>query len=113
MHPRKARATREPPSRGRAHDQPDAREGQAGRDGVAEGLVVPGKLSNAGGVKEPWFKANAGSDEGAEIGVTLRHSGISRSCEMHTMWKRRENSNLFRETPLAGNGRRGWLRKLS
>ena len=30
-------------------DQPDAREGQAGRTGVAERPVVPKKLGNAGG----------------------------------------------------------------
>lgn len=40
-------------------DQPDAREGQAGRLGVAEGLVVPRKSGNADGGKGPWFKTNA------------------------------------------------------
>ena len=34
-------------------DQPDAREGQAGRCGVAERLVVPRKPGNAGGGKGP------------------------------------------------------------
>ena len=34
-------------------DQPDAREGQAGRFGVAERLVVPRKPGNAGGGKGP------------------------------------------------------------
>src|SRR5512141_1070215 len=34
-------------------DQPDAREGQAGRHGVTERLVVPTKPGNAGGGKEP------------------------------------------------------------
>ena len=34
-------------------DQPDAREGQAGRLGVAERPVVPGKPGNAGGGKGP------------------------------------------------------------
>ena len=37
-------------------DQPDAREGWAGRDGVTERLVVPTKPGNAGGGKGPWFK---------------------------------------------------------
>jgi hypothetical protein len=92
-------------------DQPDSGDGQAGRLGVAERLVVPLKPGNAGGGKGPWFKADAGSDEGDEIGVTLRNSGIFSRCEMHTMWKRRKNSNLLRGTPLAGNGRREWLRK--
>jgi hypothetical protein len=109
MYTRKAHATREAPWRGQAQDQPDAREGQAGRYGVAEGLVVPGKPGNAGGGKGPWFKADAGSDEGDEIGATLRNSGIFSHCEMHTMRKRRKNSNLLRETPLTGNGRREWL----
>ena len=40
-------------------DQPDAREGQAGRRGDAERFVVPVKPSNAGGGKGPQFKANA------------------------------------------------------
>jgi hypothetical protein len=38
--------------------QPDAREGQAGPDRVAERLVVPLKPDNAGGGKEPQFKDN-------------------------------------------------------
>jgi hypothetical protein len=46
MHTRKAHATREPQGVVR-DDQPDAREGQAGRTGVAERLVVPLKPGNA------------------------------------------------------------------
>ena len=49
-------------------DQPDAREGQAGRAGVAERLAVPLKPGNAGGGKGPQLKADARSDEGWEIG---------------------------------------------
>src|SRR6476660_4921671 len=45
-------------------DQPDAREGQAGRAGVAERFVVPLKPGNAGGGKGPQFKTNAISGEG-------------------------------------------------
>ena len=45
-------------------DQPDAREGQAGRHGVAERLVVPLKPGNSGGGKEPQFKTDAASSEG-------------------------------------------------
>ena len=46
---------------GRPHDvvrddQPDAREGQAGRRGDAEGFVVPVKPGNAGGGKGPQFR---------------------------------------------------------
>jgi hypothetical protein len=48
--------------------QPDAREGQAGRLGVAERLVVPMKPGNAGGGKGPQFKTDAISGEGREIG---------------------------------------------
>ena len=94
MYTRKARATRETPSRGRAHDQPTTREGWVGRGGVAEGLVLPWKPGNADGGKEPWFKAHAGSNKGAEIGATLHNSGGFRRCEVHAMWKRRENSNV-------------------
>ena len=94
MHTRKAQATREAPARGRAQDQPTTREGGVGRGGVAEGLVLPWKSGNADGGKEPWFKANAGSNKGAEIGATLQNSGSFRRCEVHAMWKRRENSDV-------------------
>ena len=40
-------------------DQPDAREGQAGRLGETEGFIVPAKPANAGGGKGPQFKTNA------------------------------------------------------
>ena len=49
-------------------DQPDAREGGSGRFGVTEGLVVPVKPGNAGGGKGPWFRTEARSSEGVEIG---------------------------------------------
>ena len=45
-------------------DQPDAGDGQAGRSGVAERLVVLPKPGNAGGGKGPQFKTNAASGEG-------------------------------------------------
>lgn len=38
--------------------QPEAREGQTGPEGVADRLVVPEKPGNAGGGKQPEFKAN-------------------------------------------------------
>ena len=50
-------ATRETPSRGRAKDQPEACEGQAGRGGESDGLIVLRKPGNAGGGKEPSFKS--------------------------------------------------------
>ena len=52
-------------------DQPDAREGQAGRFGVAERPVVPGKPGNAGGGKGPQFKVGTESGKVQEIGETL------------------------------------------
>jgi hypothetical protein len=51
--------------------QPDAREGQAGRLGVAERHVVPGKPGNAGGGKGPQFKVGTESGKVQEIGETL------------------------------------------
>src|SRR6059036_408960 len=45
-------------------DQPEAREGQAGRSGVAERFVVPRKPGNAGGGKGPQFKTDAIRGEG-------------------------------------------------
>lgn len=49
-------------------DQPDAREGQVGRDGVAERFVVPLKSGNADGGKGPQFETSVTSSEGREIG---------------------------------------------
>ena len=49
-------------------DQPDAGDGQAGHFGVADRPVVPTKLGNASGGKGPWFKTNATSGKGQEIG---------------------------------------------
>jgi hypothetical protein len=42
-----------------SNDQPEAREGQAGRLGVAERFVVPLKPGNSGGGKGPQFKTDA------------------------------------------------------
>src|SRR5258708_11504172 len=47
------------PWRGQSNDQLEAREGQAGRFGVAERFVVPLKPGNAGGGKGPQFKTDA------------------------------------------------------
>jgi len=63
MYTRKAHATREAQCVIR-DDQPDAREGQAGRTGVAERSVVPLKPGNAGGGKGPQFKTDARRGEG-------------------------------------------------
>src|SRR5262249_17744521 len=64
MYKRKANRTREAPWRGQSNDQLEAREGQAGRLGVAERFVVPLKLGNAGGGKGPQFKTDAIHGEG-------------------------------------------------
>jgi len=64
MYTRKAYATRETPRRGRSDDQLEAREGQAGRPGVAERFVVPLKPGNSGGGKGPQFKTDAIRSEG-------------------------------------------------
>ena len=62
---RRIDATREAPLRGRKRSgQPEAREGQAGRSGVAERFVVPLKPGNAGGGKGPQFKTDAIRGEG-------------------------------------------------
>jgi len=52
--------------------QPDAREGQAGPFGVAEGPVRPWKPGNSGGGKGPWFKAtqDAAKDRRLEMILT-------------------------------------------
>jgi hypothetical protein len=49
-------------------DQPEAGDGQAGRDGVAERLVVLTKLGNSSGGKEPQFRTDVESSKGQEIG---------------------------------------------
>jgi hypothetical protein len=60
-------------------DQPDAREGQAGRSRVAERFAVPLKPVNAGGGKGPQFKTDARRGEGPEIGQPI-NSGVFRNC---------------------------------
>src|ERR1035441_4731838 len=52
-------------------DQPEARERWSGRPGVAERPVVLLKPGNASGGKGPWFKTDAGSGKGREIGKPI------------------------------------------
>ena len=59
-------------------DQPDAREGQAGRCGVAERSVVLVKPGNAGGGKGPWFETSAGSEHGQEIAQAINSANVRR-----------------------------------
>jgi hypothetical protein len=53
--------------------RPDAREGQAGPAGMADGLVVPARPGHAGGGKGPEFK------EGVRRGMRARRVANSRS----------------------------------
>ena len=62
-------------------DQPDAREGQAGRLGVAERFVVPMKPGNAGGGKGPQFKTDARRGEGQEIGQPINSENCSETAD--------------------------------
>src|ERR1700737_4064419 len=70
-------------------DQPDAREGQAGRTGVTERLVVPLKPGNAGGGKGPQFKTDARRGEGPGDWATKQLRKVFRSCRRRYTRKRR------------------------
>ena len=80
MYTRKAYATREAPKRGQIDGQPESREGQAGRPGVAERFVVPLKLGNAGGGKGPQFKTDA-----IRGGGTWRLGNLSTPMSVQTL----------------------------
>jgi hypothetical protein len=86
---RKAHATREAPNVVR-DDQPDAREGQVGRSGVAERFVVPLKPGNAGGGKGPQFKTNARRGEGPGDWATYQLRIVFRNCRRRCTRKRRQ-----------------------
>ena len=62
-------------------DQPDAREGQAGRPGVAERFGVPLKPGNAGGGKGPQFKTDAIRSEGPGDWATYQLRRVFRNTE--------------------------------
>src|SRR3979411_756032 len=70
-------------------DQPDAREGQAGRPGEAERFAVPLKPGNAGGGKGPQFKTNAIRSEGPGDWATYQLRKVFRSCRRRCTRKRR------------------------
>src|ERR1700730_5776296 len=80
MDTREAYATREIPRRDE-EDQPDAREGGAGRPGVTERPVVPMKPGNAGGGKGPWFRTDATRSEGQEIGQPINSEKCSEAAD--------------------------------
>src|SRR5258707_14962086 len=100
MYTRKAYATREAPRRGRSDDQPEAREGQAGRLGVAERFVVPLKPGNAGGGKGPQFNTDATRGEGPGDWATYQ----LRKCSETVEGVARESKGV-KSCPIAGCGR--------
>src|SRR6202163_2697268 len=71
-------------------DQPDAREGQAGRPGVAERFAVLLKPGNAGGGKGPQFKTDATSGEGFGDWATYQLRKLFRNCRRRCTRKRRQ-----------------------
>src|SRR5271166_654542 len=71
-------------------DQPDAREGQAGRIGVAERFVVPLRPGNAGGGKGPQFKTDTGRGEGPGDWATYQLRTVFRNCRERCTRKRRQ-----------------------
>jgi hypothetical protein len=75
-------------------DQPDAREGQAGRPGVTERFVVPPKPVNAGGGKGPQFKTNATRGEGPGDWATYQLRRVFRSCRRRCTRKRRQKPGI-------------------
>src|SRR6476620_1572347 len=75
-------------------DQPDAREGQAGRPGVAERFGVPRKPGNAGGGKGPQFKTDATSGEGFGDWATYQLRKPFRNCRRRYTRKRRQKPTI-------------------
>src|SRR5271167_3943834 len=71
-------------------DQSDAREGQAGRPGVAERFAVPRKPGNAGGGKGPQFETNAIRSEGPGDWATYQLRRVSRNCRWRCTRKLRQ-----------------------
>ena len=62
-------------------DQPDAGDGQARHLGVTDRPVVPMKLGNSSGGKGPWFKTDATSGEGQEIGQPINSDKSSETAD--------------------------------
>src|SRR3984957_1233230 len=91
-------------------DQPDAREGQAGRRGVTERFALPMKPDNAGGGKGPQFKTNAASGEGPGDWATYQLRKVFRNCRWRYTRKRRQKPAIA-STPCTTRSaaRTSWL----
>src|SRR5712675_665071 len=91
-------------------DQPEAREGQAGRPGVAERFVVPRKPGNAGGGKGPQFKTDAIRGEGPGDWATYQLRRVFRNCRRRCTRKLRQKSAIA-STPCTTRSaaRTSWL----
>src|SRR6266496_5134650 len=91
-------------------DQPDAREGQAGRSGAAERFAVPLKPVNAGGGKGPQFKTDARRGEGPGDWATYQLRRVFRNCRRRCTRKRRQKPAIV-STPCTTRSavRTSWL----
>src|SRR3982074_2600297 len=81
-------------------DQPEAREGQAGRPGVAERFVVPLKPGNSGGGKGPQFRTDAIRGDGPGDWATYQLRSVFKTRR----W-RCTRSKGVKSCPRAGCGR--------
>jgi hypothetical protein len=86
--------------------QPDTREGQAGRTGVAERFVVPLKPGNAGGGKGPQFKTDAASSEGLGDWATYQLRTVFRNCRWRYTPKRRQKLGIASTPCMTGSAAR-------
>src|SRR5262245_8488916 len=109
MYARKAHETREAPRRGQ-RCQPEAREGQTGRPGVAERFVVPRKPGNAGGGTGPQFKTDAIRSEGPGDWATYQLRRVFRNCRWRYTRKLRQKPAIA-STPCTTRSaaRTSWL----